>query len=99
MLLDFIGLIPMLSHAVLDLKTKPFRMDSYPDVLEPTEVAKILRIGNNKVYQLLQNSTIPSCKVGNQYRIPKKSLQAYLDTCYPTSADSLSENYTVQKGA
>lgn len=54
----------------------------YPDVLTPTECQNILLVGKNTIYNLLQNNIIKSIKIGKLYRIPKSSLQNYLDLCY-----------------
>lgn len=51
----------------------------YPDVLRPMEVKEILRIGRNKVYQLLDNGKIPCVCEGHLYLIQKKALLQYLD--------------------
>lgn len=52
------------------------------DVLTPTECQNILLVGRNTIYNLLQNNIIKSVKIGKQYRIPKSSLQNYLNLCY-----------------
>lgn len=54
----------------------------YPDVLTPTECMNILSIGRNAIYTLLQNDIIKSVKIGKQYRIPKSSIENYLELCY-----------------
>lgn len=57
-------------------------LDDYPDVLTPTECQNILLVGRNTIYKLLQNNVIKAVKIGKQYRIPKSSLQNYLEMCY-----------------
>lgn len=57
-------------------------LSDYPDVLTPTECQNILLVGRNTIYNLLQNNIIKSVKIGKQYRIPKSSLQNYLNLCY-----------------
>lgn len=57
-------------------------LSDYPDVLTPTECQNILLVGRNTMYNLLQNNIIKSVKIGKQYRIPKSSLQNYLNLCY-----------------
>lgn len=54
----------------------------YPDVLTPKECQNILLVGRNTIYTLLKNDIIKSVKIGKQYRIPKSSLQNYLNLCY-----------------
>lgn len=57
-------------------------LSDYPDVLTPAECQNILLVGRNTIYNLLQNNVIKSIKIGKQYRIPKSSLQNYLNLCY-----------------
>lgn len=57
-------------------------LSDYPDVLTPVECQNILLVGRNTIYNLLQNNIIKSVKIGKQYRIPKSSLQNYLNLCY-----------------
>ncbi len=66
-----------------NIKTSNSRyLADYPDVLTPTECMNVLSIGRNAIYTLLQNDIIKSVKIGKQYRIPKSSLQNYLNLCY-----------------
>ncbi len=58
------------------------RLADYPDVLTPVECQNILLVGRNTIYSLLKDGIIKSIKIGKQYRIPKSSLQNYLDLCY-----------------
>jgi excisionase family DNA binding protein len=54
-------------------------LTKYPDVLTVSQLKEILQLGKNKTYKLLQNGTISSIKIGNDYRITKKSLLDYLE--------------------
>ena len=63
-------------------------LESYPDVLTPEEAMKVLCIGRNNIYKLLQSGSLKSLKIGKQYRIPKKSVQAFIDPCYNIDKDS-----------
>jgi len=38
----------------------------------------MLGIGVNLAYRLVRNNTIPSLKVGREYKIPKRNVIAYL---------------------
>lgn len=67
------------------LKNNSRYLDDYPDVLKPEECMIILSIGRNAIYKLLKNNTLPSVKIGKQYRIPKSYLQKYLEMGYNTS--------------
>ena len=68
-------------------------LDYYPDVLLPEEAMKVLMIGRNKIYELLKRNELKAIKIGKQYRIPKKSLQEYIESCYAINADD-SDNTT-----
>lgn len=50
----------------------------YDDVLTVSEMRQALKIGRNKSYELLNTGTIPSRKVGRNYRIPKINIINYL---------------------
>ena len=54
----------------------------YEDVLTVTDVKNILKIGTNRAYDLVRAGTIKSLRIGNQYRIPKKCMIDYLESCY-----------------
>ena len=54
-------------------------LENYPDVLTPNDVIKILNIGRNKMYELLNDGTIKSIRIGRKHRIPKKILIEYLE--------------------
>ncbi|MBS7403112.1 MAG: helix-turn-helix domain-containing protein [Oscillospiraceae bacterium] len=50
----------------------------YPDIVTPNDLMKMLRIGRNAAYSLLQNNTIPSFRVGKRYKISKQSVIEYI---------------------
>ena len=54
-------------------------LEKYPDVLTPDDVIEILNIGRNTVYEMLNNGTIKSIRIGRKHRIPKKILIEYLE--------------------
>lgn len=58
---------------------KYIMLEKYPDVLIPDDVIEILNIGRNKVYEMLNNGTIKSIRIGRKHRIPKKILIEYLE--------------------
>ena len=45
---------------------------NYPDIVGIGDIQKMLKIGRNKVYELLKNGEIKSIRIGNKYIIPKK---------------------------
>ena len=54
-------------------------MNNCCDVITVKELAALLRIGINAAYRLVRDGTIFSVRVGRQYRIPRASLDAYLN--------------------
>lgn len=56
-------------------------LKEYPEVFSVQEVAKILRIGKNKAYGLVNDGTLSSIKMGGKIIVPKMCLiQFLLDT-------------------
>ena len=49
-------------------------LKEHPDVLSVQEVAKILRIGKNKAYGLVNDGNLSSIKMGGKIIVPKLSL-------------------------
>ena len=45
---------------------------AYPDIVNIIQLKKMLGIGINLAYKLVRNKTIPSLKVGREYKIPKR---------------------------
>ena len=54
---------------------------NYPDVVSLPDLMKMLNIGRNTAYSLLQSGTLKSIKIGKQYRIPKQFIIEYLESC------------------
>ena len=50
-----------------------------PDVMDITEMCRVLDISTKTGYRLLKNGDISSLKIGRAYRIPKANLLAYLN--------------------
>lgn len=51
---------------------------AYPDIVNIVQLKEMLGIGVNLAYRLVRNQTIPSLKVGREYKIPKRNVIAYL---------------------
>lgn len=64
------------------------KLKEYPDVLTVKDVSKILNIGINSAYQLVQKGVIRSHKIGKIYRIPKICVIEYLKS----AADNKNSN-------
>ncbi len=52
--------------------------DSLPELITVPELAKCLRIGKNKAYELITSGVIPSIKIGRQLRVLKRDIISYL---------------------
>ena len=53
--------------------------DEYNDILCVSDVAAILMIGRNRVYELLSQGLLKGFRVGkSSWRIPKRSLETYI---------------------
>lgn len=49
------------------------------DFLTPSQVAKHLSIGKNRVYALIKSGEIPAIKIGTRYKIPKNQLMEWIE--------------------
>lgn len=54
-------------------------LESYPDILEVDDFCKILRIGKNSAYKILDSRAIKAFKVGSSWKIPKTALIDFLN--------------------
>ena len=46
--------------------------DNYDDVVNVDDLCKMLKIGKNKAYELLNGGNIKSIRIGKSYKIPKR---------------------------
>ena len=53
-------------------------LENYNEILKPTEVCEILRIGKNTLYKLLDTKELIGYKSGKNWRITKRSLINYI---------------------
>lgn len=53
-------------------------LNNTPDILTLKEVCATLKIGKNTALKLLQNSDLEGFRVGNQWRVTKESLFAFI---------------------
>ena len=53
-------------------------LEEYNEVLTVDDICKILGIGRNLTYQMLQGGEIPAKKIRRKYIIPKQSIINYL---------------------
>ena len=51
---------------------------NYDDVLTVSDVAEILYVGRNTVYELLNSGALEGFRIGKTWRIPKVNLERYI---------------------
>ena len=49
------------------------------DLLTPEEAMDYLNVGKNAIYELLGTGEIKAFRIGTRWKIPKKSLDDYID--------------------
>ena len=54
-------------------------IEDYPDVLNVSELAQILRVHISTAYGLLHSGAIPYRRIGSAYRISKRALLQFLN--------------------
>ena len=52
--------------------------EDYPDILSPEEAADALRIGENAIYELLNEGKLKAYKNGRTWRVPKEAVKEYV---------------------
>lgn len=50
----------------------------YDEIMTVTDVAEVLYIGRNTVYELLNTGTLKGFRIGKTWRIPKISPEEYI---------------------
>lgn len=48
-------------------------------ILSPEEAMDELQIGRNAIYKLLKSGELKGFKVGRNWKIPRKSIDSYID--------------------
>ena len=51
---------------------------NYDEVLTVSDVAEILYVGRNTVYELLNSGALEGFRIGKTWRIPKVNLERYI---------------------
>lgn len=52
--------------------------NQYDDILSVYDVADILYLGKNRVYELLEEGKLKGFRIGRIWKIPKESLEMYV---------------------
>ena len=50
----------------------------YPDIVDVKTMAKMLHVGLNTAYTLVDSGAITSVRIGRMHRIPKKNIIGYV---------------------
>lgn len=53
-------------------------LEEYQYILTPDEAAEILRVGTNRIYELLHSGELPAFRTGRMWKIPKDLLIEYV---------------------
>ncbi len=53
-------------------------LEQYPEILSVYDVAEVLGTGKNRIYELVGNGKLKAFRLGNIWKIPKKSLEIYI---------------------
>ena len=54
--------------------------EEYNDILTPAEAAEALRVGMNRIYQILENGELKGFRNGRVWRVPKQAVIEYILT-------------------
>ncbi|MBD7915414.1 helix-turn-helix domain-containing protein [Clostridium sp. Sa3CUN1] len=57
-----------------------------PDVLNLTEVADLLRVSNQTIYNMIKDGRIKAVKFGREWRFNRKDIDAYINGSYDIAA-------------
>ena len=55
-------------------------LEHYQDVMTTFDVAEVLCIGKNRVYELLGDGSLKGFRIGNVWKIPKEAVREYIMT-------------------
>ena len=54
-------------------------LSEYPEILNARNVAEYLNVGYIRALEILKNSTLPSIKIGNTYRITRNKFEEWVN--------------------
>lgn len=62
------------------------QIDEKPDILNLTEVADLLRVSNQTIYNMIKDGRIKAIKFGREWRFNRKDIDAYMNGIYNIAA-------------
>ncbi len=75
------SMLQKLSRSLEDVE-----VESKPDVLNLTEVADLLRVSNQTIYNMIKDERIKAVKFGREWRFNRKDIDAYINGSYDIAA-------------
>ncbi len=81
-------LASLLAHRPADSPAAPAPHDpvSHDDVIDVAGVARLLRVGRNKVYEMVSRNEIPHRRFGRRIRFSRAAIMRWLDSWSPRIA-------------
>lgn len=67
------------------MQNRPVSLEALPWVLTPNEVALLLNVGVDTVYELLRSNQLKHTRIGVLYRILKQDVLAFMGQESPTA--------------
>lgn len=64
----------------------------YPDILDVKQVGDLLGVSKKTVYNLIRDGSLPSIKVGREFRIPKFVVMKYLSILGSNEDEAILQN-------
>ena len=62
----------------MDSNNNQRKMKDFPDILDVSQMAQLLRVSKKTAYKILSENRIICLRIGRQYRIPKANVMRYL---------------------
>lgn len=72
-------MVTMVLPSVAHLRWGVVSLHDLPLALSVPQVAELLNIGRNTVYELVRSHQLRSVRIGRQIRIPRSALEDYLN--------------------
>ncbi len=55
-------------------------LEQYGALMSVADVQEVLEVGKNRVYEMLNDGTISSIRIGKSWKIPTEAVEAYLSS-------------------
>ena len=55
-------------------------LEPYGALMSVADVQEVLGVGKNRVYEMLNDGTISSIRIGKNWKIPTEAVEAYLSS-------------------